>query len=309
MQLHAARLTPRASFRPEPFMFPASFGYVAAHSVNEALELVAQHGEEGKILAGGHSLIPAMKLRLSSPRFLIDIGALPELRGIKIEDGNLVIGAMTVHADIAGSDLVRKHVPGLADAAVVIGDLQVRNRGTIGGSVAHADPGADFPVILTALNASFIVQSGGGARTIAVDDFFTDFFSTALNANEILTEIRVPLPDPGTGTAYAKFPHPASGYVVVSAGALIARESNDCAAARIAVGGLGATPARATATEQDLQGKPLTQQNIAAAAAKAAEGTDPVEDSYASAEYKRHVATAYARQAMETAAERASRPG
>jgi carbon-monoxide dehydrogenase medium subunit len=288
-------------------MFPASFGYVAARSVNEALEFMAQHGEEGKILAGGHSLIPAMKLRLSSPRVLIDIGTVPELRGVRVDGGNLVIGAMTVHADIASSDLVRKHVPGLADAASVIGDLQVRNRGTIGGSVAHADPGADFPVVLTALNASFIVQSAAGARTIMADDFFTDFFSTAITPNEILTEIRVPLPVPGTGTAYAKFPHPASGYVVVSAGALIARQnSGSCTGARIAIGGLGATPTRATATEQDLQGKPLTKENIAAAAAKAAEGTDPVEDSYAGAEYKRHIATVYARKAIETAAERAA---
>jgi carbon-monoxide dehydrogenase medium subunit len=288
-------------------MFPASFGYVAARSVDEALELMAQHGEEGKILAGGHSLIPAMKLRLSSPRTLIDLGTVPSLRGIRIDDGHLVIGALTVHADIASSDLVRKHMPGLAEAASVIGDMQVRNRGTIGGSVAHADPGADFPVILTALNASFVVQAATGGRTIAVDDFFTDFFTTAMNANEILTDIRVPLPPAGVGTAYAKFPHPASGYVVVSAGALIARHaSGSCATARIAIGGLGSTPIRAKATESELQGKALTPQMIAAAAAKAAEDTDPMEDSYANAEYKQHMATVYARRAIEQAVERAN---
>src|SRR5688500_4373518 len=170
-------------------MFPASFGYVAARSVNEALDLMAQHGDDGKILAGGHSLIPAMKLRLSSPRTLIDIGTVPELRGVKVDGANLVIGALTVHADIASSDLVRKHLPGLAEAASVIGDMQVRNCGTIGGSVAHADPAADFPVILTALNASLIAQSATGNRTITVDEFFTDFFTTAMAANEILTEI------------------------------------------------------------------------------------------------------------------------
>jgi carbon-monoxide dehydrogenase medium subunit len=287
-------------------MFPASFGYVAARSVDEALELMAKHGEEGKILAGGHSLIPAMKLRLSSPRTLIDLGTVPGLRGVKLDGGHLIIGALTVHADIVSSDLVRRHVPGLADAASVIGDMQVRNRGTIGGSVAHADPGADFPVILTALNASFVLQSAAGNRTIAADDFFMDFFSTAMNPNEILTEIRVPLPANGTGTAYAKFPHPASGYVVVSAGALIARQaSGSCAAARIALGGLGSTPIRASVTERELLGTALTPQIIAAAAAKAAEGTDPVEDSYASAEYKQHVATVYARKAIEQAAQRA----
>ncbi|HEX9663076.1 MAG TPA: xanthine dehydrogenase family protein subunit M [Candidatus Binatia bacterium] len=288
-------------------MFPANFGYIAARSVGEALELLAKHGEDGKILAGGHSLIPAMKLRLSSPRTLIDLGTVPGLRGVKVDGGNLVIGALTVHADIASSDPVRKHVPGLADAAAVIGDMQVRNRGTIGGSVAHADPGADLPVILTALNASFVVQSALDGRIIAADDFFTDFFTTVMNANEILTEIRVPLPVAGTGTAYAKFPHPASGYVVVSAGALIVRQSSgSCASARLAIGGLSSGPIRATGTETALTGNPLTAEIISAAAAKAAEGTDPVEDSYAGAEYKRHVATVYARKAIEAAVQRAA---
>ena len=287
-------------------MFPASFGYIAARSIEEALELVARHGEEGKLLAGGHSLIPAMKLRLASPRTLIDLGTVPGLSGVRADGHHLVIGALTVHADIAASDLVRKHVPGLADAASVIGDLQVRNRGTIGGSVAHADPAADLPVILTALDASFIAQSRAGTRAIAVDDFFTDFYATALDANEILTEIRVPIPASGSGTAYAKLPHPASGYVVVSAGALVTRQaSGSCAGIRVALGGLGSGPIRAVATEMELQGKPLTSQIIAAAAAKAAEETDPDDDSYASADYKRHVATVYARKAIAAAAERA----
>ena len=287
-------------------MFPASFGYVAARSVEEALELLVKHGDDGKLLAGGHSLIPAMKLRLQSPRTLIDLGTVPGLRGIKVDGNQLVIGALTVHADVAGSELVRKHLPGLSDAASVIGDMQVRNRGTIGGSVAHADPAADFPVILTTLNASFVAQSPSASRTIAVDDFFTDFYTTALNPNEILTEIRVPIPAPGTASAYAKLPHPASGYVVVSAGALIARQaSGTCAAARVAIGGLSSGPIRAIATEMELQGKPLTPQMIAAAAAKADEESDPVEDSYASADYKRHVASVYARRAIEAALERA----
>jgi carbon-monoxide dehydrogenase medium subunit len=286
-------------------MFPANFGYIAAHSLDEALRLMAEHGEEAKLLAGGHSLIPAMKLRLSSPRTLIDLGTVPGLRGVKIDGGDLVIGALTVHADIASSDLVRKHVQGLADAASVIGDMQVRNRGTIGGSIAHADPGADLPVILTALNASFGAQSASGSRIIAAADFFIDFFTTSLPTSEILTEIRVPLPAAGAGTAYAKLPHPASGYVVVSAGALIVRDSSgSCASARLALGGVGSGPVRATAAETELQGKSLTPQIIAAAAAKAAEGTDPVEDSHAGAEYKRHVATVYARKAIEAAVAR-----
>jgi aerobic carbon-monoxide dehydrogenase medium subunit len=287
-------------------MLPASFGYVAAHSVEEALELLVKHGDDAKLLAGGHSLIPAMKLRLASPRYLIDLGSVPGLRGVRIDGESLAMGALTVHADIAASDLVSKQLPGLADAASMIGDVQVRNRGTIGGSIAHADPGADFPVILTALNASFVLQSTSGSRTVAVDDFFIDFYTIAMNANEVLTEIRVPLPMSGSGTAYAKLPHPASGYVVVSAGVLITRQaSGSCALARVVLGGLGSGPVRAVATETELQGKPLMAEVIAAAAAKAAEETDPEGDTYASAEYKRHVATVYARRAIEAAVRRA----
>ena len=288
-------------------MLPASFAYVAARSVEDALELMAKHGEDGKLLAGGHSLIPAMKLRLQSPRTLIDLATVPDLRGIRLDKDELVIGALTVHSDVATSELVRKHLPGLAEAASVIGDMQVRNRGTIGGSVAHADPGADFPVILSALNAGFVVQSATGTRTISVDDFFTDFFTTAMRANEILTEIHVPIPSGESGSGYAKLPHPASGYVVVSAGALITRQpSGTCTASRIAIGGLASGPLRAIAVEMELQGKPLTPQLIASAAAKAADESDPVDDPYASAEYKKHVATVYARKAIEAAVQRAA---
>ncbi|HEU0368221.1 MAG TPA: xanthine dehydrogenase family protein subunit M [Candidatus Acidoferrum sp.] len=287
-------------------MFPASFGYVAAHSVEEALQLLTKHGEDAKLLAGGHSLIPAMKLRLASPRTLIDLGTVAGLRGVRMDGNTLAIGALTVHTDVASAELVQKHLPGLADAASVIGDLQVRNRGTIGGSIAHADPGADFPVMLTALNASFVLQSTSGSRTVAADDFFIDFYTTAMNANEVLTEIRVPLPTSGSGTAYVKLPHPASCYVVVSAGVLITRQaSGSCSLARVALGGLGSGPIRAVVTETELQGKLLAPEVIAAAAAKAAEETDPEGDTYASAEYKRHVATVYARRAIEAAVRRA----
>jgi len=287
-------------------MLPASFGYVAARSVEEALQLLTQHGDDAKLLAGGHSLIPAMKLRLASPRYLIDLGSVPGLRGVRIDGESLAIGALTVHADIAASDLVCKRLPGLADAASMIGDVQVRNRGTVGGSVAHADPAADLPVILTALNASFVLQSASGNRTVGAEYFFIDFYTTTIAANEVLTEIRVPLPPSGAGTAYAKLPHPASGYVVVSAGVLIHRQpSGQCESARIAIGGMGSNPIRATTTEAALQGQPLTPDVIAKAAAKAADGTDPDDDSYASADYKRQVATVYARRAIEAAVERA----
>jgi carbon-monoxide dehydrogenase medium subunit len=289
-------------------MFPASFEYFAARSVEEALDLLSKHGEDAKLLAGGHSLIPAMKLRLASPRTLIDLGTVPGLRGVRVDGDTLAIGALTVHADVASSDLVGRRIPALADAARVIGDVQVRNRGTIGGSVAHADPGADFPVILTALGASFVAVSPTASRTIPVDGFFVDFFTTALKPNEVLTEIRIPLPPSGTGTAYHKMAHPASGYVVVSAGALVRLDaSGRCASARIAIGGVASGPLRAKATETALEGQPLTAKTIAEAAAKAAEGSDPVEDLYASVEYRRHMATVLARRAIEQANDRASK--
>src|SRR5712691_2948608 len=287
-------------------MFPAHFGYFAARSVEEALALLTKHGDDAKLLAGGHSLIPAMKLRLATPKYLIDLGTVPGLRGVRVDGDSLAIGALTVHADVASSDLVRQHVPGLAEAAALIGDVQVRNRGTIGGSVAHNDPAADFPVILLALNAAFVLVSPSGSRTIAAADFFVDFFTTALAAHEVLTEIRVPLPAPGAGTAYANLGHPASGYVVVSTGVLIQRQSSgQCASARIAIGGLGVGPRRAVATEAALQGQALTPEVIATAAARAAEGTEPDGDTYASAAYKRHAAGVYARQAIAEAVRRA----
>lgn len=286
-------------------MFPVSFGYHAAGSLEEALDLLTRYGDDAKLLAGGHSLIPAMKLRLAAPRHLIDLGRVPGLSGVSIEGKTLVIGALTVHADVASSDLLCRHTPGLCEAASLIGDVQVRNRGTIGGSVAHADPGADFPVILTALNASFVLASPSGKRTVAADDFFVDFFTTALAPDEILTEVRVPLPPPGAGTAYAKLAHPASGYVVVSAGVLlVCGPTGHCDSARVAIGGLGSGPIRAGATEETLRGQALIPEVIASAASRASEGTDPEGDLYSSADYKRHVAAVYARQAIERASKK-----
>lgn len=285
-------------------MFPASFGYVAARSVEEAIDLLTKHGEDAKLLAGGHSLIPAMKLRLATPRTLIDIGGVPGLSGVRVDGETVAIGALTVHADVAASETVRRHLPGLAEAAAVIGDLQVRNRGTIGGSVAHADPGADLPIILTALNASLVLASPSGRRVISVDHFFIDFYTTALAANEVLTEIRIPLPPSGAGTAYAKLGHPASRYAVVSAGVLVIREAlGRCRTARLAIGGLGGAPLRAKAAEAVLEGQSLTPEVIAAASGKATEGADPDDDIYASAEYKCQMATVYMRKAIERATE------
>jgi len=283
-------------------MYPASFEYLVPSSLQEAISLLGQHGDDAKLLAGGHSLIPAMKLRLQEPKYLVDISRLPDMRGIREQGGQLVIGALTLHADVATSDVVRRGVPGLAEAAERIGDVQVRNRGTIGGSVAHADPNADYPVILLALNASFVLTGPNGSRTVAADDFFVDLFTTTLDPSEVVTEVHVP---GAAGSAYAKFPHPASGYLVVSCGALLTKDaSGNCASARVAVGGLAGKPVRATTVESALAGKPLNADTIAAASAHAADGTDPDDDLFAPAIYKRHIATVYTRQALESAAAR-----
>ena len=286
-------------------MYPASFGYDAPGSLEEAFGLLRQHGEDAKLLAGGHSLLPAMKLRLTQPEVLIDLSRIPGLNGIRADGDTLVIGALTTHTEVATSETVRNLLPGLADTASVIGDLQVRNRGTMGGSVAHADPGADLPVTLTALNASFVLTSAEGERTVAADDFFVDFFTTALEPHEILTSIRIPLPSTPARTSYAKLPHPASGYVVVSAAtALTVDGAGACTGARVVLGGVGGTPHRATGTEAALVGKQLTTDVIAEAARQAGEGIDPHADSYADEEYKRHMAVVYAGRAIEAAAAR-----
>ncbi len=286
-------------------MHPASFGYHAPGSLEEAFGLLRQHGEDAKLLAGGHSLLPAMKLRLTQPEMLIDLSRIPGLNGIRRDGDALVIGALTTHTEVATSEAVRSLVPGLADTASVIGDLQVRNRGTMGGSVAHADPGADLPVTLTALNASFVLTSSEGERTMAADDFFVDFFTTALEPDEILTSIRIPLPSTPARTSYAKLPHPASGYVVVSAAAALTVDGGACTGARVVLGGVGGTPHRATGTEAALEGQVLTPKTMAAAAQRAAEGIDPHADSYADEDYKRHMAVVYAGRAIEAAAARA----
>lgn len=287
-------------------MHPASFGYHAPSSLEEAFGLLREHGEDGKLLAGGHSLIPAMKLRLTQPEVLIDLRRIPGLSGIREDGQALVIGALTTHTEVGTSETVRRLLPGLADTASVIGDLQVRNRGTMGGSVAHADPAADLPVTLTALNASFVLASSGGERTVPADDFFADFFTTALEPNEILTAIRIPLSPSPARTSYAKLPHPASGYVVVSAAAALSvDDAGACTGARLVLGGVAGTPHRATAAEAALAGQQLTPDAMTAAAARAADGIDPHADSYADEDYKRHMAVVYARRAIEAAAARA----
>jgi carbon-monoxide dehydrogenase medium subunit len=286
-------------------MFPSEFEYHQAHSVQEAIELLGKH-QDAKLLAGGHSLLPMMKLRLAQPSMLIDIGRIAGLSGIKAENGSISIGALTTHYQIESSDLLKQSCPILPEAEYYVADIQVRNRGTIGGNLAHADPASDLPAVALALGAELRVTGPGGQRTITADNFFVDLLTTALNPQEILTEIRVPALKPGQGAAYVKHPHPASHYAVVGVAALVTRDAaGNCTACRVGVTGAGPKAVRATATEAALTGKALTAENIAEAASHAADGIDCLSDAYASAAYRAHLVQVYARRALTQAAERA----
>lgn len=284
-------------------MTPAAFDYHRPGSVEEALELLGANGET-RALAGGHSLLPAMKLRLAMPSALVDLGGIAGLDGITREGDELVIGALATHASVASSEVVREACPVLAEAAAMIGDRQVRNRGTIGGSIAHADPSADYPTVLKALGATIVTASRGGGRRITADDCFVDVFTTALEPGELITEVRVPVTPPGTGAAYVKHSHPASRYAVVGVAAVIGLEGGSCSRARVVVGGATATPVGASV--DDLVGSEPTAEAIAAAAARVREaiGT-PFGDTYASGEYRLHLAEVMARRAIASAVSRA----
>jgi carbon-monoxide dehydrogenase medium subunit len=289
-------------------MYPASFEYHRAGSVSEALSLLERFSDEGKIIAGGHSLLPVMKLRFAQPAHLIDIRRVPELQGIREEDGRVVIGAATTHAAVAGSELIRRRVPVLAEAAALIGDPLVRNMGTIGGSLAHADPAADLPAVVLALGAEVRARGRQGERTIAADDFFVDLFTSALAADELLTQVRVPVPPASTGGAYEKYPDPASGYAVVGVAALITLGPGGVVQrARIGLTGLGQKATRATAVEQALTGQGASAAAIEAACQRVAEGLDLSDDAGGSAAYKTNLAAVYARRAVTRAMERAGR--
>ena len=287
-------------------MYPAQTTYHRASSVAEAVQLLA--GNEGaKVLAGGHSLIPMMKLRLATPAVLVDIGRIESLKGIEAGDGGLSIGALTTFAEIAASDLVKQHAPVLAEAASLVGDPTVRNRATIGGNVSHGDPASDSPTVLTALGAVFNVTGPGGDRTIAAADFPTGLLENALAEDEVLTSVSVPSLPAGSGSAYAKFPHPASRYSVVGAAVIVTVEGGRCASASVVVGGVETTPTRASSVEAALAGSDLSDGALdAAAGALAADFTgDPMSDIFASAEYRQAMAVVYARRALGAAVSRA----
>ena len=284
-------------------MIPAPFDYEAPTSIDEALMLLAQNPDEAKILAGGHSLIPAMKLRLAQPSLLVDIGRIKDLSYIREEGNQILIGAMTTHYELESSALLKKICPLLPDCASHIGDVQVRNKGTIGGSVAHSDPAGDWPAAIIALNAEMIAVGPGGQRTVKADDFFVDLLTTALVAGEILREIRIAKPAGRFGHSYQKVRHPASGFAVVGVAAALQLETDgSCQSAAVGVTGVASKAYRAGAVEKALQGKTLNDQTIAEAASHATDGVDPNSDLYASEEYRRHLAQVYTKRAIRAAA-------
>lgn len=300
-----------ASLIPHPSsletkMIPSNFDYFAPATIEEALNLLDQHSDDCKILSGGHSLIPVLKLRLNSPAAIIDIGRISELSAIKVEDGVLRIGANATHAAIAASAEVKQHCPLLAETAAQIGDQQVRNRGTIGGSLTHADPAADWPAAILALDAEIVARSSSGERTIKATDFFVDMMTSAVEPNEIVTEIRIPVPAQPATAAYLKVAQSASGFALVGVAAQLKLNNGQCEEVSIGVTGLAPKAYRAKAVEDALRGKPLSEASIKAAVAQAdSDASDALGDIHASADYRRHLARVYAGRAIQAALSRA----
>jgi carbon-monoxide dehydrogenase medium subunit len=282
-------------------MYPASFEYHRASSVKEALAMLSQYGGDAKLLAGGHSLVPMMKLRLAQPAHLIDIGPIRELATVSESAGKIVVGGLTTHHEVEINPTVRAKLGLLAQAAAMIGDVQVRNRGTLGGSLVHADPAADYPAAVLALEGEITIEGAGGSRVVKAADFFLDLMTTAVGEGEILTRVTfAPIPA-GCGFAYAKHRQPASGFAIVGVAALVALDkSGNCATVRVGVTGLAAKPFRARAVEDALEGKPAAE-TIGAAAAHAADGIDAMADIHASAEFRAELARVYTRRALEAA--------
>ena len=284
-------------------MYPPKFDYYRANSVSEALSLLGQHSG-AKVLAGGHSLIPAMNLRLADPGVLVDIGRIEGLKGISAGNGSVRIGALTTHAMVAASDAVPQM---LSEAAGWIGDPQVRNRGTVGGNIAHADPASDLPTVMVALGATFHISGPNGDRSAAAADFFKGLFETDLAEGEIVTAVEVPKPGAGAGGAYAKLFNPASRYAMVGAAAVVTVAGGKCSAASVAIGGLTPCARKASSVEAALVGKALDEGTIAAAAAAVQNdlGDDILGDIHASTDYRKAMATVYVKRALTKAAERA----
>jgi carbon-monoxide dehydrogenase medium subunit len=281
-------------------MIPAQFDYVRAGSVDEAVAALAEHGDEAKVLAGGQSLIPLLRLRLAYPEVVVDVGRIEEMRGVREDGDQLVIGAMTTHHDVIRNELVRAHCGLVAAATETVADPAVRHRGTFGGALTHADPAGDLPAVVLALDAEFVVAGSGGRRTVAAADFFVDYLQTALSPEEVLVEVRLPKLGDGWGFHYEKFHRVAQAWAIVGVAAAVHRSNGSITQARIGLTNMGATPLRASATEQALAGADLSA--IADAAAHAADGTTPSSDLNGAADYRQHLARVLTRRAVTAAA-------
>jgi len=281
-------------------MIPVAFEYARPSTVDDAVAAVVAAGEDGKLLAGGQSLLPVLRLRLAAPTTVVDLGGVSSMRGIHVDGSDLVVGAMTTHAEVAASGLVRAEAPLVALTAATVGDRQVRHRGTLGGSLAHADPAGDLPTAAVALDATLVVAGPGGRRTVAARDFFTGIFSTVLQPDEVLVEVRFPRM-PGWTARYEKFHRTAQAWAVVGVAAAVRRENGQIAEARVALTGMGDSPVRARAVEAAVAGA-ADLGTVKAAAGHAGEATSPPSDVSGSAEYRRHLASVLTARAVAGAA-------
>jgi carbon-monoxide dehydrogenase medium subunit len=283
-------------------MIPAPFAYARPTTVDEALQAVASGGEDVKILAGGQSLIPVMRLRLAAPETVVDLTRVAELRGVREEEDAIVIRAMTTHSDVLSDPLIARYAPLIAEATETVADRQVRHRGTFGGALAHADPAGDLPAVALAMDAEFVMAGLDGRRTVPAADFFVDYLTTALEEGELLVEIRVPKLRGTWGMHYEKFNRVAQAWSIVAVAAAVRREDGRIAEARVGLTNMGPTPLRACAVEAALVDVEATREAVAAAAEHAAEGTSPSSDLNAQADYRRHLATVLTRRAVAAAA-------
>jgi aerobic carbon-monoxide dehydrogenase medium subunit len=283
-------------------VIPAAFEYARPTTVDEALQAIAAGGEDVKILAGGQSLIPVMRLRLAAPETIVDLGRVPELKGVRDDGDAIVIGAMTTHAEVMADPLVKQFAPLIVEATETVADRQVRHRGTFGGALAHADPAGDLPAVALALDAEFVVAGSGGRRTVPAGESFVDYLTTTLTEGEILCEIRIPKLAGEWGMHYEKFQRVAQAWSIVAVAAVVRRENGHIAEARIGLTNMGPTPLRASAAEQALAGAEASAEAIGAAAAHAAEGTSPSSDLNAAADYREHLARVLTKRAVSKAA-------
>jgi len=283
-------------------VIPAAFDYVRPSSISEAVQAYAAAGEDAKILAGGQSLLPILRLRLAYPELVIDLGGIGELTGVADDGDAILIGSMTTHADIIADALVKQHAPLLAQATETVADRQVRHRGTFGGSLAHADPAGDLPAVALALDAELRVQGPAGGRSITARDFFVDYLTTAMQPGEILTAIRIPKLGAGWSTHYEKLNRVAQAWSIVAVAAAVHRSDGTITEARIGLTNMASTPLRASACEQALAGAPATAEAVARASAVAAEGTSAPSDLSGKSDYREHLVTVLTKRAVQHAA-------